>query len=493
MTALADRRDIFGLFGVTILAGVLVLYALGDKDLANDEATSYFIAQLDWSPLWESLATSEANASLFYVSLKGWLGLGDSEFVLRLLPALFAVVSSPALYLLARRLFGSIRAVAASALMSVNVLFVSHAQEVRGYSLSVMLATLSTLFFVKAVLDKTTWTFVAYALVGGLSLYAHFFAAFVLTAHLLSLLFLKRDQIPIRGLATSYVGIALLAAPLAYFILFRNVGQVDWIPEPSVGQLHTALVQLTGNGGNGMLVAYGVLTGVTLIGAVFGLSTKRGDVGLWGCGLSFLWLSIPIIGGFALSYVQPVFQSRYLLVAVPGVALCAVLGLSVLRPAPVAIAAFAVLAVLTAMNLDEWYSAGSTDNWRAKTEIVLDNARSGDGIVFYSPTILRPFGYYAGYYTDEESSPPTLPRILYPGDQWLGYSKTRFSPAYGRIVAESARHARVWLVTGYTSDAPRRREKAELQSSLRQACGLPVETFERGTVKLYADCRALSG
>ncbi len=492
MAALAGRRDVFGLFGVTILAGAVILYSLGDKDLANDEATSYFIAQLDWPSLWESLTTSEANASLFYLSLKGWLGLGSSEFVLRLLPTLFAVVSVLALYLLARRLFGSGRALAASVLMSVNVLFVTHAQEVRGYSLSVMLATMSTLFFVKSVMDKTTWSFLAYALVGGLSLYAHFFAAFVLAAHVLSLPFLRRDQIPIRELVRSYVAIALLGIPLAYFILFRNVGQVDWIPDPSLGQLHAALLQLTGDGGNGLLIAYGVLTTATLIGALAGLATRRGDIGLWGCGLCFLWFSIPVVGGFGLSYVQPVFQARYLLVAVPGVVLCAVLGLSVLRPLPVAIAAFGLIAAFTAIQLEDWYSAGSTDNWRAKAEVVIENASVRDGIVFYSPTILRPFGYYSGYYVEENRRSAPLPEVVYPSEQWLGYSKKRFSPDYERIVADSARHARLWLVTGYTSDTPRRVEKAELEASLRQACGAPTETYERGTVKLYSSCRDLS-
>jgi hypothetical protein len=165
-----------------------------------------------------------------------------------------------------------------------------------------------------------------------------------------------------------------------------------------------------------------------------------------------------------------------------------------------ATARFAEPRIVVEIEFSEWTPDGSlrqrnveapgfgtearSSSWKLRASLVAERALPGDATLFYSPTVIRPFGYYSGYY---RNASPTAPEPIYPSLYWLGYSATRFNPDMRALEGQIARHKRVWFVTGYFSDRPRRAELARIEGLLLNLCK-PGRHFFRGRVRLYTGC-----
>ncbi|HWO45846.1 MAG TPA: glycosyltransferase family 39 protein, partial [Methylomirabilota bacterium] len=94
---------------------------------------------------------SESNMFLYYLILRGWLGLlklvgvAPNEVLLRLPSAVFAVGAAVVVFALGRRLFGRIAGLVAGGLFLANFLQMILAQTARAYSLGLLLMCVSWL------------------------------------------------------------------------------------------------------------------------------------------------------------------------------------------------------------------------------------------------------------------------------------------------------------------------------------------------------------
>ena len=471
---------------VTALAGLSMFYDLGDKSLAGDEATSYFIASLPWSDFWHSLTTSEANASLFYALLRIPVAFGTDPWVLRMIPAVAGVLTVSVLYLLLVRLFDRRTALLAAAAVAVNAFFVAHSQDVRGYSLAALFATVATLLFVLCVERTTAARLGLYVAAGVAGCYSHFFCSLVIAAHLISLAFLPRGTISWRRFAAAYAAIAVSCVPLAYFILANDRGQVDWIL-PTTGEIVLKnLYQFAGYGGRPLAVAVGVAVVVAVVRGVRTLLRRGRSRETWSVALILLWVLLPFLVTGVITMVKPLFIARYLLAALPGLGAAIAVGLGALPWRPAFVAAGATVFVLTGVELPEWYSAEKPD-WEERADLVIRDAQPDDAAIFYAPTAIRPFGYYAGYYAERDDG-EVAPPPIYPPIDWLGYSQSTYDPDIAAILDAASRRPRVWLITSYALDEERQRERTRLLEALQTRCSR-VRGY-RGVVRLYEDCSA---
>ena len=476
--------DVLIMAGILATTAILGLRDLGLHDLENDEATSFFIAQLDWGPLWESLKTSEANGSPFYISLHFWRTFGDSESTLRLLPWVFGILTPVLLYRLMKRLFGTGYGLAAGSLLCVNGFLLVHTQNLRSYSMSVFLATAATLLFVRWIEGAGLIDRIAYVVVGSLLVYAHFVGALVIGAHFLSLLLLPKEKWRLRDFALTYLAMAVLVLPLAVFVLSGDVGQVDWINELTPKRLYGGLKLLGGFDSSLQLFGY---AGLALLGLIGVFWHKRSTGEVWKRALLYLWLLLPVIGVVLISLSKPLFQERYLLATLPAFTACAVLGIATLRFKVLCIAAWIGLLVITASQVPNLYEPGKEGKWAKGAEIMATVGDSSDALIFYAPTIIRPFGYYAGYYPGDTPS-PVEPEVIYPTKDWLGFSKTRYTPSFKRILAEASTRDQVWLMTGAADDATRRRELKALVRKLTRLCGDIGEKYPEMALTRFVQC-----
>lgn len=166
-----------------------------------DEAASWNIAKLPWRSFLQALWDFEANMGLYYLLLRPWLHLGNSEVVVRGLSALFGVATIPVLYLLGSRLFNQRVGLMAAALLAVHAFHIRWSQEARSYSLLVLLLTCSILLLVSALqAERARGRWAGYIVLSALACYCHLFAVFVIAAQWLWIIVMEfralRSRIP---------------------------------------------------------------------------------------------------------------------------------------------------------------------------------------------------------------------------------------------------------------------------------------------------------
>lgn len=424
----------------TLVAAALGLLFLGSKSFWLDESFSAAAARLSLGGLWHLAVDSQANMSLYYAALHEWRALGDGEFALRSLSVVFAAASVPFVWAVARRLFDETTAAVAAFLLALNQFLLQYAQEARGYSLAVLLVSVASLLFLRAADQPTVGRLSAYALVSGLSLYAHLYAGLVVLAHAVAAALLHVGR---RRLAVSFAGTGLLGLPLVLFVLFRDSGQVAFLSRPGPVELAKTFAHL--GGGRAPVLVSAALGVFALCAARRELAAPRSTTG-WRWAFLLLWALLPIAVSFAVSQAKPTFQPFYLIVCLPPVVIVVARGL-VLLPSPrLRVAAGAVVVALALVELGLWYGTYDKENWRAAERHVEANARPGDAVGFYAPYSRIPFEYYALRDGAGDARPG------YPSAPWgrLPLRHATFddpSLAFARPLL--ARSPRVWIVLSH--------------------------------------------
>src|SRR6202161_4379824 len=225
-----------------VLGTVLGSLFLGTHSLFLDESVSSTLATAPWHRFANVVSHREANMALYYLLLRGWVVFGHSEIALRSLSVILAVGALWIVIMLARSLFGRRTALLAGLLLAVNPLFIQFAQDVRGYSLALLLVSASCYFFVRGIQQvdpppRFCWT--AYTIVTALAAYTNFWAALIPLAQALSLAFLPPGRIPWRRIVSSAVALVVLLVPLGLLIQATDSAGVDWASGSSAGRLFT--------------------------------------------------------------------------------------------------------------------------------------------------------------------------------------------------------------------------------------------------------------
>ena len=459
-----------------LLAAALQLFLISDKSFWLDEGASFSFSRLPLGDLWDLSAGRQANMSLYYMLLHFWLEIDQGEAYVRLLSVVFSVGTVPLVYFIGKRLFTETAGVFAAGLIAINAFVVHYSQEARGYTLAMFLVTLSTYIFMRAIDEGGLWMWVGYALVSGLALYAHFFAGFVVIAHAVGLVIKRRRDTTLPALL-SFGAIAAISLPLMLFVLFNDRGQIDWLGKPSPKEAVDGVSELAGDGGYLLLAAYGLLV---LAGFIW-----RGPADSWGTWLTVLWFAVPVGGSLAISLFKPLFLARYLIVAVPPLALLAGHGLTALRPVAVRVVAGIAVIALAAAGLYTWYFEANKEEWRPAARYVLLKSRPDDGIVLYAARMRRPFEYYVTLYDRERDAPEPL----YPPGRWGARVAPTTPPlkpaALGRAASEVDR---VWLVLSHAGTGTGARSAvASIKGALSQGMHLEsAREFHKVQVQLYA-------
>ena len=138
---------------VSLLAFLLRIYRAQDQSVWGDELYSVMYANMGLADIIRfNLRALDPQAPLFYLLLKLWVTVaGQTELALRMPSILGGVVLVPAVYVLGRYLVGGLAGLLAAVILAVNPFHVWYAQEVRTYSITVLLTTLSTLLFLRVL------------------------------------------------------------------------------------------------------------------------------------------------------------------------------------------------------------------------------------------------------------------------------------------------------------------------------------------------------
>jgi mannosyltransferase len=443
------------IFTLALLAGaaaVLRFAFLVRKPFWFDECFSVEVARLSWHDFGRLLWRREANMSLYYLLLRGWLHFGSSPFFIRSLSVIISLASLPAIYWLAGKLFDRRVALLAAALTTFNAYHIRYAQEARSYSLFVLLATLSSGFFVTLLRSPSRTNRVGYILASVLGVYAHLYALLLFGAHWLSARGWDqtRERVRFHTLRRSWIWIGAAALPLVIFAAKTGVGPIRWIQRPRLHDLVDFAEHISGNDGIilALLYAAACIAAIMPLAKVTRMFRAGIDWDVWHLRFLLIWLIFPVALVVLLSLARPIFLGRYFIFCLPALVILAAAGIARLgRPWLMALSLAAILA-LSLQGTFSYYDHDfdlERDASEAAVNYILDRAQSGDAILFHIAEARVPYQFFKSIRFRHGGA--SGPEIIYPrhGDR-LDYRDFTGKPTGEFLQSVPAHYSRVWLV-----------------------------------------------
>lgn len=440
-------------------AGVLRFHFLARKPFWFDECFSVEVARLSWHDFVRLLWWREVNMSLYYLLLRGWLLLGSSQFFIRSLSVLASLATLPAIFWLGGKLFDRRVGLIAVALISCNAYHIRYAQEARSYSLFVLLATLSSGFFVACVRERSSGRDRRrYILTSVLAVYAHFYALLLIVGQWLSVRGLRGKQTSgafgaaSLSMRRAWIWIGLAVLPLLAFVGKTGAGQIRWIPRPGVHDLLDYWEHLAGNGGLPLLLLYAAACLAAILPLRASLFRLGAGGNVWRLQFLLIWLLFPVALTLVLSVARPVFLARYFVFCLPALILLAAAGLASLRKAWMMAVCLAAMLLLSLQGTFSYYDHDfdlERDGSVAAANYIYDHAQPGDGILFHIAEARVPYEFVGALRGTRDSRGRIAagPEVIFPrhGDR-LDYRDVTGKPSPEFVRSVPGHYVRVWVV-----------------------------------------------
>jgi len=399
-----------------ILVGtVLYLHALGAKPLWFDEGWSLGCARLS---LHDSLilAFYEPVQWPYYLVLRAFLNVGDSEALLRLPSALFMIASIPILFLTAQRLFGASAAAAAALVMATHADIVKYAHEVRSYGMEVFLLTTSLYLLCRYVERPTFNRQLTYVSVCTLAIYTHMYGVLVIGAQMLCLFLVPTSKVTRRDALLTLASICALTAPMWVFASRMPRQSTMWMRPPTWNSVYSVLQHISGNAGAVSVLLSSVFFLLSLQSCVASLRNPAARDKSWIQLLPVLCFALPLVSTILVSLLgRPCFWGRYMLVCVPGLLLMIASALARLQNRGFIELATALLVTVGLFGVWSYYQAdfdidgGVRENYPELAKFISSRAQLGDGIILYWPGMRVDYEYYL-----ERTTLGGRPAVIYP-------------------------------------------------------------------------------
>ncbi|MCX7680445.1 MAG: glycosyltransferase family 39 protein [Anaerolineae bacterium] len=446
MDGVSPRRREYLMVRLSVLVIVFVAYVLQTSTLTLQSMWFDEVMALEYTKgsLAETVRTivqPHHNGPLFYLLLFWWRHLaGSSDFAVRFLSVLCAVLSVPLLFQWVNKGLSRRAGVVAAWLFAFSPFVLWFAQEAKMYALHMLTAVASSLALLEAFRRRGWWRWFVYASLASATLYSHFFGACLVAAQGIAALLLGWRR-PKRLLA--YV-IAMSLLALLHLPLLRYVWQtlkdyqprdiwrgfvplhrmfpdavgyyfynlpLDWMPWPML-LLPVVLVC-----GSGLLLMFRLLR------------SREQDAGI-----VLVHAFVPVLIYYLLSFRIPVYWAKYLSAVLPAFFALVAWGMERLarfwRPAGLVMVLLGMLMTLSTVRVLT-DPVVQRDNWRFAADYIDAHEGTNDLVLLFAHYTRFAFQRYYRGVSDVEGFGGD------PYDPWPAYQK------------EAARYDRLWLVLSH--------------------------------------------
>lgn len=315
-------QSFFELSLLLLLAFVLKGWFLTEVSLNEDECFSLFYAQLPVTKIIAVLSRGN-NPPLHEIILHYWINLaGITELSVRLPSLIFNCLTIVPLYLIGEKFLRRGTGLTASLVFIFSTFSLFMAQEARTYNLVVFLTACSFLTFLHLSRQSNSRYWVVLILLNALLCYAHYLAIWVIVVQGVAILsnMEMRNQI-LLPFAIHCAGISLFFAPFIPVLLhrFSDSGvHGTWISKVTGVEAFYNMLWSFSNAPVTTVVFISVM-GIAILGALYknkdnAISFNLLTVALW------VWL--PLIVSFLLSFKTGFFLDRYMFFTSPAYYLC---------------------------------------------------------------------------------------------------------------------------------------------------------------------------
>lgn len=140
---------------ITLMGGFLRLLLLGTKGLWLDETFSIWLASQSIPEMLQWIVKIDQHPPLYYLVLHYWIAFhGNTAYDVRLLSVVFGAGTIPVIYLIGKRMSGTVMGVAAAVILAFSPFHIYFAQETRMYTLLMFNAAVATYALVRLLTDS---------------------------------------------------------------------------------------------------------------------------------------------------------------------------------------------------------------------------------------------------------------------------------------------------------------------------------------------------
>lgn len=393
-----------------LLVAALAIPRLGTEPLWLDEAYSLGVV----NQFGEGVRRTGGTMLGYYTLLWAWTRVGDAPAWLRGLSTLFAMVAMVPVAAIGNRIGGRRLAVVAPVLLAGAYMFQTAALEARAYTMEILVGSTCFYALIRAVQSETgtrseRWSWAALAVLAPLGVLIHgLFVLFIVALVVAGLVSPKPRRCMVAMipmLATTGVVVAWLA-----WLGLTRVGH--WIPPTDWVYLGRTAAHYLGGDWPLRIFTLLIVTGSVIAVVV---NRRRGPTGSppadsrarfadWSVMVLLVWIVLPPGLLVLLSTVRPAFVDRYVVAITPAVALLVGWGTIrtvdwiLTRTGVSRVGSTAALVGITLVLVAGWSTVGQRNlsardraDWSAAATLVAQQARAGDGILFYGDGSRTPF------------------------------------------------------------------------------------------------------
>jgi mannosyltransferase len=369
------KRENLLLLLILIAAFILRIYRLDHESLWLDETHSMmqsdpFISS--WQQMFQYLGYDQ-HPPLFYILERCFLTIfksgNDPEFIGRILPAIFGVLSVWAVYLLGREILNGTLGLIAAAITCVNYFNLWYSQEIRDYILVFLTTTLSYVYFIRLIRSRRSRDLWLYTLFAAMTTYSHYYGIFIVVSQFFLAAILvvvdKDRKTYLKDFAISGVIIMLLYLPWVPQLMKMGAMKSFWTP-PVPGDFFVDYFKGYFGFDNHLLIpVILVLLSFVLIKVVISRRKKWADFWNNPAIICFLLLSSAVLFVFVLPYIRSrvnfsMLFPRYTIVVLPLLMVSIAYGVMLIpfKPVRMIVVVFLVIFSFTNVVIDNnFYSS----------------------------------------------------------------------------------------------------------------------------------------
>ncbi|WP_344745188.1 glycosyltransferase family 39 protein [Streptosporangium vulgare] len=412
------------------MAALLIgLWGITTPSFWRDESVSAMAAAMPLDDLWHLLDSIDRVHALYYLLLRPFAAFSTGELAMRLPSVVATAAAAYGVAVLGRKLAAPGAGLVAGLLYAALPMVSRYAQEARSYAIVTAVAVLATWVLAEATRRSSPRWYLAYGACLVLLGWFHVYALLLVVAHVVTVV-LFRYSAPSPSPSSSrpdlvwFAGALTVAvagiAPLALLAAGQREAQLSWLKPTKLTDVAWFGEEVAGT----VWVAL-LLVALMLLGAFSGGRLAA---------VALPWALLPFVS-MAISIVYPVFNPRYVLFAVPAMALLAGAGLNALRPRAlgwIGLVLVAALTVPTHLTIRE--PDRRPDNLRDMAATLLARQRPGDAVLYVGENRRL----FAAVYEDAYRN---LRDLTHAPGRRTPRTAAQFTAALDGV-------ERVWLVTG---------------------------------------------
>jgi uncharacterized membrane protein len=469
------RRELSVLAPIILVYLFLAFFQIDHQSFWGDEVASLGAGAPDTS-FFSGAIWKNGHGPLYSALLHIWMTAGDSEFVVRSLPAFLGGAAVCLTYAVGIRLVNRKLAMVSALLFATSPFFIWYSQEARYITLAVVTSLLSMYTFHRAVVSSSFTAWLAYAIATIIALLSFVPNAFLVLAQGLSLMLLSRRRLVLPKWIAWQTPVGIIFGTwllISYGVL--AVGMADeparvqtgtprelspaFIPYtlfafssgfsmgPSVRELHTSRELRT------LLAHLPTLAPLILLfGALFVMGIvafcRKVDV----AGLLLLWLVVPVASVLLIAATTDVaYNVRYACAAFPAYIFILAVAIAAVRRPVLQATVLATVLCVNGLSLANYYfnPRYAKEDARAAAQYLESVGDVGDIILVVGNTAALKH-YYKG----------ELPIVAW------DRSTTRDQAAIvGYLKTLGNEHKRLWIVTNRPWETD---PKGHVQTTLSQ-------------------------